>query len=120
MSAGRGLLGVGGVLVAFALAAAAFIVPPGLQDQGWDTDAYRYAALADGGAALTRVSEVGGGDDVTWESTSVSLLPGLKALGNLPPGLERAAIAADSSQWRQQAALAAQAPQFAVHVQHAL
>lgn len=75
--------GVAAVLAAFAVTAAAFVLPQAREDRGWDTEAARYAGLTDGAAGLIRITDATGAE-TGWRSSSVSLLAGSQARDALP------------------------------------
>lgn len=78
-----GLLGVAGVVGAFAVATALFVVPGRVEARPWATAAIGYVDLVDGAAALVRTTAPDG--STSWQSRSTAELPGEIALDTLPP-----------------------------------
>jgi outer membrane protein assembly factor BamB len=86
--AGRPVLlsvaGVVGVVALFLITAAAFVVPWGMVgDEGDEVPVSRYARFADGQASLVRRTNEAG-ELVEWSSDTVEVVPGLRALSDLP------------------------------------
>lgn len=83
----RSLAGVIGVVAAFSFTAVAFFVPwLSAGDEADEVPVGRYAMLADGHASLVR-RNTDAGDLVEWSSTTVEVMPGVRALGELPRGI---------------------------------
>jgi outer membrane protein assembly factor BamB len=77
---------MGGVLLVFGATAVAFWVPwLSARDGGAALPVSRYALFEDGAASLVRRSTAEG-ELIEWSSTAVELLPGIRALAELPPG----------------------------------
>ena len=80
----RAVAEIAAVIAMFAATAAAFIVPwVTVGDEGDGLAIGRYAMLVDGHASLVRRTDEHG-ELVEWQSTTVEIMPGFRALADLP------------------------------------